>query len=152
MKSRAVIGSVLICVAAVHAANSDSDRNPDCYDSKSAMSWVDVFGEAPGGISFQEKTINRSGDRVALGIVNAFTLTEMFEPSRLKHILSVVRVAFDEPSLITRDQDRRPAVTMLLLSYLEHEPSGAGLRQSILETEKYICTQTKYRGSPCRGK
>ena len=68
---------------------------------------------------------------------------------RSKNILAVIRLAFGEPKSIARDEDRRPAVTLLLLSYLGQQESDGIVRKSIVKTENYICSQTKYRDAPC---
>ena len=79
---------------------------------------------------------------MALGIVRAFTEEELADPGRQARIISIVWLSFSRPNYITRDEDKNPAVTFLLLRLLESQHQDASLLQSIQATEKYVSKQT----------
>ena len=149
MKSLYRTGAVMICIFAGFAFSSAANNTEDCYDSKLVRSWVELQTSVPEGNAFLEKTIYRSGDRIALGIVHAFTTKELLDPNRLNRTISIVRLSFSQPKYITRNQDKDPAVTRLLLSFLEYQCQDAKLRKNITDAEEYISTQAD-AGSPIR--
>jgi hypothetical protein len=117
----------------------------DCYDDpKLVRSWVELEPWVPQGLSFLEKTIYRSGDGIALGIARAFTQEELVDPDRVNRILSIIRLSFSQPKYIARDQDRTPAVTRLLLSFLEHRFADKTIKKKIVDTEIYVSSQVAH--------
>lgn len=139
----------MICILAGFAFSSAANDSEDCFDSKLVRSWVDLPLSVPEGSTLLEKTIYRSGDRIALGIAHAFTPKELLDPDRLNRIISIVKLSFSQPKYIARDQDKDPAVTRLLLSFLEYQCQDAKLKKNITDAEKYISTQIDV-GSPMR--
>jgi hypothetical protein len=122
-----------------------SSRAEDCYDDpKLVRSWVELEPWVPQGLSFLEKTIYRSGDGIALGIARAFTQEELLESERIGRILSIIRLSFSRPEYIARAEDRTPAVTRLLLSFLEQRRADKKLKQSIIDTESYVSSQVAH--------
>ena len=141
MKSLEITRVVFICIFAGLAFSVAAGSAEDSYDSKLVKSWVELQPSVLEGNTFLEKSIYRMGDRIALGIVHAFTPRELVDPDRLPRILSIVRLSFSQPKYISRDQDRDPAVTRLLLSFLENQHQDAKLKKSVTDTESYISTQ-----------
>jgi hypothetical protein len=132
-----------VCIASFLLLSSAAEGTNDCYDSKLVRSWLEHPAWPLEGISWFDKTIYRSGDRIALGIVHAFTTTEMVEPDRVKRIVSLLRLSFSKPELIARERDSDPAVTTLLLSFLEQHQSDQSVRESIAAAGRFIATQLK---------
>lgn len=121
-----------------------TDAAQDKYDAQLVRSWVELPSWAPEGSSFLEKTIYRRGDRIALGIAHGFKRNELLDSARLTRVLSILRLSFSQPEFITHHEDRDPAVTMLLLSVLDHECRDETLRQRIAETERYVSSQVDW--------
>jgi len=119
----------------------------DCQNAnqnaKLVRSWVDLPPGMPEGLSFVEKAVYRSGDRIAVGIVQGFTEAELVDPKRLDRILSVLRLSFSQPQLITNEDDRSPRVTSLLLRFLRNELKGTRMEQRIADTEQYVFSQAR---------
>jgi len=138
-----IAGAVAIFIFAGVAFPRADRGGEDCYNSKGVRSWVELPLGGPEGITFLERTIYRSGDRIALGIVHGFTQSELLDPVRVRRILSVVRLSFSQPKYITRAEDKDPAVTMLLLSFLESREVDPSLKQTIRDTEDYVSKQTE---------
>ncbi len=140
MKAYIVAGAILMFTFA-GLASSDTFGVEDCYDAKLVRSWVELEPSVPQGNSFLEKTIYRRGDKIALGVVHGFTQKELLDPARLSRILSIIRLSFSQPKYITRSQDKDPAVTRLLLSFLQHQCEDKELKQKIVDTEIYVSSQ-----------
>lgn len=135
----------MMCIFASPTSSSVISSAEDCYDDpKLVRSWVELEPWVPEGLSFLEKTVYRSGDGIALGIARAFTQEELLDPGRLSRILSIIRLSFSQPKYIARDQDRTPAVTRLLLSFLEHQCTDKKLKESIVDTEIYVSSQVAH--------
>jgi hypothetical protein len=134
--------AALVSVAlAGHTVSPSPAETEDCYRTALTRSWVELSPEDVIGFSGLETTVYRSGDRIALGAVHAFSHKDLLDPRRLVRILNIVRVSFSRPYDIEREDDKNPAVTMLLLSVLDHDCSDSELNKKIAETRKYIVSQ-----------
>ena len=144
-----VFGLVLVISFCGASLSKNVDPCPeDCnIDANIIRKWIDApsgFPKGswfPEGFSFLEKEIYRSGDRVALGIIRAYTLKDLLDPDRLNRILPVMQLSFSQPEFIVRKEDRNPAVTMLLLFALEHDCKEMRLKEIIKDVESYISSQ-----------
>src|ERR1700679_579695 len=145
MKGLFASAAAVICILACSASSSGISSAKDCDNAKLVRSWVELQPEVTQGSSFLEKNIYRDGDRIALGIVRAFTQEELLEPDRLSRILSITRLSFSQPKHIARDQDRKPGVTNLLLAFLEHQCSDATLKRNIADVEVYVSSQVAHQ-------
>jgi hypothetical protein len=143
MKIVHVAQAIVICTASSIAFSGALESATDRYDSKLTRSWVESDPAFLAGNSWLEKSVYRRGDRIALGIAHGFTTPEILEPARLDRVLAILRLAFSQPAFISEEQDADPAVTTMLLSFLERHQSDPDVRQRILETEKYILMQSK---------
>jgi len=137
MKFRIALLLALLCNPGIGVSSATTTLE-DPYDVKLVKSWVELDPSILEGDSFLEKAIFRRGDRVALAIAYGFRPKQLVEPARVERILSIIRLSFSQPSYITRDQDRDPAVTMLLLSFLKQECNEKELEQQIVNTELYV--------------
>jgi hypothetical protein len=143
MKIVHVAQAIVICTVSNIAFSGSVESAKDCYDSKLTRSWVEYDLAFLGGNSWLEKSVYRRGDRIALGIAHGFTTPEILEPARLDRVLAILRLAFSQPEFISEEQDADPALTIMLLSFLERHQSDPDIKQRILETEKYILMQSK---------
>jgi len=106
-------------------------------------SWLEHPAWPLEGISWFDKGVHQTGDRIALGIVHAYTTAELLEPARARRVVSLVRLSFAKPQAIIRDQDADPGVTNLLLSFLKAHESNPSTLEYISDTETFIATQLK---------
>jgi hypothetical protein len=144
MKNILVAGALMMCILASSASFSDASNGDDCDNAKLVRSWVELQPWVTQGNSFLEKNIYRNGDGIALGIARAFTQEELLDPDRLGRILSIIRLSFSQPNYIARDQDRRPAVTRLLLVFLENQSADSKTKRSIADAEAYVSSQVAH--------
>ena len=136
-----IVTAAILMFTFAGLASSDSPGVEDCYDAKLVRSWVELEPLMLEGNSFLEKAIYRSGDRIALGVLHGFTEDELLDPSRVSRILSIIRLSFSQPKYITRSEDKHPAVTKLLLSFLKHQCEDKELKRKIADTEMYVSSQ-----------
>jgi len=143
MKAKLIAGIAILLTLCINRPLASQEQGDDPYHASMIRAWVEKGPEEVSGVSYIYKTIYRMGDRIALGIAHGFTRKELEDPNRLEHILSLVRMSFDEPELITRLQDKNPAVTLLLLSFLEHAQQDPKRREQVRAAESYIDAQLK---------
>lgn len=144
MKAGVLVILTVVCLVG-NLRSSTGDHVHQCEDPKLVRSWVDMPLGEPEGVWFIEKSVYRSGDRIALGIMQGFTQDELRDSARLEKILALIRLSFSQPSLISYEEDRNPRATLILLYFLEHEFKEGELRQKVLDTEKYVSDQTEGR-------
>jgi hypothetical protein len=143
MRTNRIAQIIVICTVSSIAFSGARQSTSDGYDSKLIRAWVEYDPAFLAGNSWLEKSVYRSGDRIALGIAHAFSTAEILEPNRLNRILAIVRLSFSQPALIREKPDADPAVTTLLLSFIEHQQSDPDATQKVIETQRYISMQLK---------
>lgn len=94
------------------------------------------------GFSVTEKHVNRLGDRVSIALLKIYDAGELKDPQNIKNYLPIVRAAFVSPRIVRLAEDRKPKVTLFLLTYLGREVRDANLKTQISEAVRYIKEQT----------
>jgi hypothetical protein len=92
--------------------------------------------------SSTEKAINRLGDRAAVGIMRRIGGESPTKPEEVRRILSVIKLAFAVPDIITYDGDRAPRATSFLLDSLSRLPASAGLQDEIQNVRRSLSEKT----------
>ena len=91
---------------------------------------------------FGEKQLNRLGDRVSIALVKILKEEELKNPQEIRKILPLIRGAFVAPQIITVPEDKKPAVTLLLLNYLEAAVQDGALRKEIVDLIEFVKERT----------
>lgn len=94
------------------------------------------------GFSVTEKHVNRLGDRVSIALLKIYDADDLKDPQNIKKYLPIVRAAFVSPLIVRLAEDRKPKVTLFLLTYLQKEVTDANLKAQISETVEYVKEQT----------
>ena len=99
----------------------------------------------PPGASFgvSEKQNERLGDRAAIATLKLFDEADLTRPETIRKLLPVLRDSFSYPQLISIAEDRRPAVTLFLLHYLERNAPDPALKKEITAVEVFIKARTE---------
>jgi hypothetical protein len=97
---------------------------------------------AGSSASFLEKQANRLGDRASIALLKIFEVQELTKPETTRKILSLIHDAFVAPGIISIREDRKPRVTLFLLTYLEHEVNAPDLRREISQTADFVRNRT----------
>jgi len=94
------------------------------------------------GFSVTEKHINWLGDRVSIALLKIYDADELKDPQNIRNYLPIVRAAFVAPRIVRLVEDRKPKVTMFLLTYLDREVTDANLKAQISDVIQFIEKQT----------
>ena len=137
-RSAHILWGILLALMPAAVARADSNHKNDVYDAVVIRSWVELPPGLVEGNTFLEKSVYRMGDRIAVGIVYGFSKDELLEPTRVKRVLDSVRLSFSQPQFITREIDRKPRATALLLYFLEGHVEDPSLVESIRATESEV--------------
>lgn len=82
------------------------------------------------------------GDRVSIALIKILSEPEMRNPRKIREFLPLIRTAFLAPQIITVPEDKKPAVTLLLLSYLESTVQDGILKKEIVDLTDFIKDKT----------
>jgi hypothetical protein len=91
---------------------------------------------------FGEKQVNRLGDRVSIALIKILNEEDLRNPEEVRKILPLIRAAFVAPQIITVPEDKKPAVTLLLLNYLETTVQDGILKKEILDLKDFVREKT----------
>jgi hypothetical protein len=90
-----------------------------------------------------EKAFSRSGDFVAVVILQTLDDSEMAAPGGAKNVLNILHDAFPCPGYCVKPIDeRRPRVTLVLLEHLRELTHGT-MNRDIDDAKKFILEQTR---------
>lgn len=93
--------------------------------------------------SWDEKAFSRSGDLVAVAILQTLGDSEMSSTEGGKNVLVILRAAFGCPQRCVKAvDDRRPRITLLLLEHLR-QITSLKMQPDIAEAEKFILNQSR---------
>jgi len=81
-----------------------------------------------------DKGLARMGDGVAVGLIKIVGWDGMKDPERVKQLLPMLLKGFSQPRFIVKEDDKSPAVTLLLLDYLKQNTTDRNLLDRIEET------------------
>lgn len=95
-------------------------------------------------LSFTEKALNRLGDRAAIGLTRVIADKPPTQPEQVKAILSILRKAFTQPTLITLKADRQPKATLFLLNCLQNLTFSRDLTGEIKETRAFVLQKVSH--------
>ena len=129
---------LLVCLPTVA---QDARRDDDVYSIRLVRESVKNPALARG-VSFTEKQLNRLGDRVSVALLKIYDADELKEPANIRRYLPVVRAAFAAPRIVPFAEDRKPKVTMFLLTHLEAGVGDTQLKAQISDTIRYVKEQT----------
>lgn len=85
------------------------------------------------GAGFSEKQVNRLGDRVSIALLKILDEKSLSNPQQIRKFLPLIRTAFLAPEIIAIAEDKKPAVTLFLLRYLEVNVQDGNLKNEIIQ-------------------
>jgi|SRR5215469_14960208 len=139
MKNHLFTVAITLFLTTVTLAQECSPSTDTLAALKHTVHSIVKGGEVAG---YDIKRFWRSGDMVAVAILQTLSDSEMATPDTARQVLSILREAFGCPSTCIADKaERVPRVTILLLDHLQ-DSSGGTLRSEVTETKKYILEQT----------
>jgi hypothetical protein len=98
-----------------------------------------AFDEVSAGMyySWTEKWLARLGDSAAPEIMNLLA-TKNLSKKDAQTTLSLVKMSFAYPRLITHNQNRTPTNALVLLDYLDKHTSDANIKSNINSMRKQL--------------
>jgi hypothetical protein len=133
---------VILSVTAL-AQDCSQDELASFHDVKNTVLRLLSF---PGYTGWDEKTLNRSGDLAAIGIMRSVTIREMDSPAKARQILLILHLAFEAPQLIADSINKTPTATMLLLDELEHTKFGQ--QPNVINNSRFEIQHNASTGRP----
>jgi hypothetical protein len=94
------------------------------------------------GAGFTEKQVNRLGDRVSIALLKILDEQDLKRPQQVRKILPLIHNAFVAPQIIAIAEDKKPAVTLLLLKYLETNVQDGDVKKEITQLMSFIREKT----------
>ena len=143
MGTRHLLLLVLLVLVPLLASGQDwQDCKPDGdFSFKEIKATVRRVTTSRMYTSWDEKTFNRSGDLVAVAVLQTLEDGEMASQDGAKNVLSILREAFACPQRCVKSiDDRRPRVTLLVLEHLR-KITPQNTQADIAEAEKFILNQ-----------
>jgi hypothetical protein len=133
---------LLLFVIVFAAATSAQDSKPNDQSSFTSLkNAVRTMTFEHMYIGFDEKIVDRAGDKAALAILKTVPYKELTSSDTTKELLSVLRLAFACPSrCVSSPDDRQPKITLLLLEHLRNSTTGQ-MQSDVDETTKYVLQQ-----------
>jgi hypothetical protein len=142
MKTGALLLPAVFIMALLAPAQDSQDCKPDGSCSlKQVKDSVHRVTTTHLYTGWDDKAFNRSGDLVAVAILQTLDDGEMMSSRTLGEVLSIIRSAFACPSrCVTAGSDRQPRVTLLLLEHLHNNTTGSA-QSGIDETKEFVLQQ-----------
>lgn len=94
------------------------------------------------GAGFSEKQVNRLGDKVSIALLKILDEQALSNPQQIRKFLPLIHTAFLAPQIITIAEDKKPAVTLFLLRYLEANAQDGNLKNEIAQLMGFIKEKT----------
>jgi hypothetical protein len=98
-------------------------------DADALVQTVMQFPTRITGLSFLVKQSRLLGDAVAGAIARRLRTADLLDSEKAHPVLDLVGSAFEEPSFIQADEDKKPGVTLLLLDHLSNYSPDSSVRQ-----------------------
>jgi hypothetical protein len=93
-------------------------------------------------LSFTWKRIGRLGDGVSIALLKIYDADALQNPQNIRNYLPVIRTAFGIPKIVRLTENRKPEVTIFLLTYLEGRVKDENLKAQISDVIEFIKEQT----------
>ena len=104
---------------------------------------TDVEQRALGfSLSVIGKRIPRLGDGVSIALLKIYDIDALESPENIRNYLPSMRAAFTAPKLIRLSENKKPEVTIFLLTYLESRVEDENLKAQISGIIKFVKKQT----------
>jgi hypothetical protein len=141
MRILIAICCALLFISSVFAQDKIKERDEDIYSIQLVKESV-KNPDLALGFSVTKKHINWLGDRVSIALLKIYDTDGLKDPQNVRNYLPIVRAAFVAPRIVRLAEDRKPKVTMFLLTYLEREITDTNLKAQISDAINYIKEQT----------
>jgi len=122
------------------SSDSLSSTDPYCYRCV-----VSPFEACKNSVGFPHlfDRIPLLGDQVSIAVAKHWDLDQLATPDNTRAYLCLVKMAFANPGKISRDENKNPNITLLLLGYLQTKQAhDVKLGNDIESVKAYIKAST----------
>jgi hypothetical protein len=98
-------------------------------------------------VSFAVKGFQRLGDGVSIAVLKIVDAKDMTNVKTIEGILQIVHDSFSYPPIISVGVNKKPKVTLFLLSYLQRNVADTQTQREIEQTIEYVKHQTAPTGA-----
>jgi hypothetical protein len=137
------MGLLLCLVFTLVVSSKGQQESSDPYSMKVVAG---ALAMRSGGrtviISVTQKQLSRLGDGVSIALLKILDQQELIDANRVRDYLPIIRDSFAEPQLISADVDRKPKVTLFLLSYLLRNIADGQVQHEIQQTIDFVEKET----------
>ena len=141
MRFITIICSTLLLFSSIFA--QDKVNGQDEYTESIRLVKQSVKNpEGALGLSFTEKYISRLGDGVAIALLKIYDADGLESQQNIRSYLPIIRAAFFAPKIVELSENRKPEVTIFLLTYLQGRVKDENLKTEISDVIKFVKKQT----------
>jgi hypothetical protein len=119
-------------------------RKKDDYSVPIVKSFI--HATASSGVhvlmGFQQREMWRQGDRVSIALLKIYSLEELRDSRVVHNFFPAIQIAFEDLAWVESEQDRKPAVTLFLLTSIEREMQDPAVKKEIADLIGYVKIQT----------
>ena len=117
-----------------------SSQGRDEYSTDFVKQYIEI--QKTGiSLSIEEKNVVRLGDRVSIAVLKLYDERQLSDPNVVRTFLPVIHKAFQDPGLIQIEEDRKPQVTLFLLTALEKNTQDQAVKTDISALIDYVKKQ-----------
>ncbi len=95
-----------------------------------------------GTLASVNKHFQRLGDGISIALLKIMDEQDLTDPKIVEASLSLIRLSFSYPKIISLEVDKKPKVTLFLLKHMDRNAFDTQTRQHIQETIQYVEHQT----------
>lgn len=139
MRATLCFFSLLVFCASLGGQSHTPEPDPYHVDAVKA----DLQSRSTGPMIFSAyKHMARLGDDASIAILKILDERDLTNPEMVKRFLGTIRTSFSSPQFISREEDKKPKVTVLLLNYLRLTVPDPQTQKDIQDTLEYVKRQT----------
>src|SRR5260370_23768722 len=117
-----------------------SSQGRDEYSTDFVKQYIEI--QKTGiSVSMEEKNVVRLGDGVWIAVLKLYDERQLSDPNVVRTFLPVIHKAFQDPGLIQIEEDRKPQVTLFLLTALEKNTQDQAVKTDISALIDYVKKQ-----------
>ncbi len=129
-----LFSALLVCCTPVPGQTEGDDP----YDLKLVQANLRIASRGAVELPSVAKNFQRLGDGVSIALLKILDEQELTKPNNVQALLPLIRQSFSYPSIISVGANKKPGVTLFLLSYLQRNISDAEIKREIRETISFV--------------
>lgn len=130
--------SIFLCILALQCVGQDCSEGHSYYQQARAEVHDALNAERPDFFGSAIREMVLSGDHVAVDILRELPLEQLRNPLNGRRVLAILDNAFLDPRLIRDPLDKDPAVSLLLLKYIELNNTDESVRALVTQHREWI--------------